>query len=223
MLVDVPIILIFSFFTAVLINQKFKGRGAARAIIFLPVILTSGVIFALERNDMLLSLMRSTMNPEYGKGVGILGSSMKSLELRNLLYQTDIDPRFISYITGAIDRIYNVISSSGVQILITLAGLQAIPASVYEASTIEGATGWENFWKITFPMVSPLILVNTVYTINDSFTQENNAVMSIIRETAFRLNEFGYSSAMAWIYFLIILGIMGSAIAIISKRISYTN
>ncbi len=159
MVTDVPLLLIFSFFTATLMNQKFKGRSLSRAIIFLPVIMTSGVITVLEHNDTLLNLMRSVLSEGGSGGIAASGMALRALEFRNLLIQSDIDPRFVNYLTGAIDRIYDLVSASGVQILIFLSGLQSIPSSVFEASSIEGATSWESFWKITFPMVSPLILV----------------------------------------------------------------
>lgn len=119
------------------------------------------------------------------------------------------------------DRIYEIVSASGVQILVFLAGLQSISPSLFEASNIEGATGWENFWKITFPMVSPLILVNTVYSIIDSLTNSSNVVMGMIRDTAFASNDFGLSSAMAWLYFLAILAIVGIVVKLVSKVVFY--
>lgn len=219
MLTDVPLIIIFSFFAANLLNQKFRGRALARGIFFLPVILTSGIIIAMENSDLMINMMRSSFQQEAQSGTA--GEMLRSLELRNLLYQTRIDPRFINYITGAIDRIYQIVIASGVQILIFLAGLQSIPPSLFEASNIEGATGWENFWKITFPMVSPLILVCTVYTIIDSFTKPTNQVMTMIRDVAFQQTNYGFSAALAWIYFVLILVILGIVIGIISKRVFY--
>ena len=221
MVTHVPLLVIFSFFTATLINQRFKGRGLARAIIFLPVIMTSGIIFALEQNNTLLSVMRSALSAASGEGGAAAGTALRALEFKSLLIQSGIDPVLISYLIGAIDRIYDLISASGVQVLIFLAGLQSIPASVFEASNIEGATSWENFWKITFPMISPLILVNIIYTVIDSFTQENNEFMRIVRETAFKLNEFGYSAAMSWMYFVFVFTVTGIITVIISKRIFY--
>jgi ABC-type sugar transport system permease subunit len=137
------------------------------------------------------------------------------------LLQTRLSTRFIDYIVSAVDRIYDIVSASGVQILIFLAGLQSISPSLFEASNIEGATGWENFWKITFPMVSPLILVNTVYSVIDSLTNSNNTVMELIRDTAFASQDYGMSSAMAWIYFMAILVIVGLVMWIISKLVFY--
>ena len=127
----------------------------------------------------------------------------------------------VEMVTGFVDRVYEVINLSGIQILIFLTGMQSISPSLYEASDIEGATAWENFWKITFPMVSPLILTATVYTIIDSFTASSNQVMETIKSTAFTRQEFGLSSAMSWIYFGAILLCLAVLVFITSRFIRY--
>lgn len=214
MLTNVPLIIIFSFFAANLLNQKFKGRSLARAIFFLPVILTSGVMLVIDSGDLLQSSLGMTQTD------GQEGA-FRAVELARLLLRSRLSPTFIDYIMSAVDRIYEIVSASGVQILVFLAGLQSISPSLFEASNIEGATGWENFWKITFPMVSPLILVNTVYSIIDSLTNSSNVVMGMIRDTAFASNDFGLSSAMAWLYFLAILVIVGIVVKLVSKVVFY--
>ncbi|HPZ06433.1 MAG TPA: sugar ABC transporter permease, partial [Clostridiales bacterium] len=207
-------IIIFSFFAANLLNQKFKGRSLARAIFFLPVILTSGVMLVIDSGDLLQSSLGMTQTD------GQEGA-FRAVELARLLLRSRLSPTFIDYIISAVDRIYEIVSASGVQILVFLAGLQSISPSLFEASNIEGATGWENFWKITFPMVSPLILVNTVYSIIDSLTNSSNVVMGMIRDTAFASNDYGLSSAMAWLYFLAILVIVGIVVKLVSKVVFY--
>jgi len=214
MLTNVPLIIIFSFFAANLLNQKFKGRSLARAIFFLPVILTSGVMLVIDSGDLLQSSLGMTQTD------GQEGA-FRAVELARLLLRSRLSPTFIDYIMSAVDRIYEIVSASGVQILVFLAGLQSISPSLFEASNIEGATGWENFWKITFPMVSPLILVNTVYSIIDSLTNSSNVVMGMIRDTAFASNDYGLSSAMAWLYFLAILVIVGIVVKLVSKVVFY--
>jgi ABC-type sugar transport system permease subunit len=214
MLTNVPLIIIFSFFAANLLNQKFKGRSLARAIFFLPVILTSGVMLVIDSGDLLQSSLGMTQTD------GQEGA-FRAVELARLLLRSRLSPTFIDYIMSAVDRIYEIVSASGVQILVFLAGLQSISPSLFEASNIEGATGWENFWKITFPMVSPLILVNTVYSIIDSLTNSSNVVMGMIRDTAFASNDYGLSSAMAWLYFLAILAIVGIVVKLVSKVVFY--
>lgn len=214
MLVNLPLILIFSLFAAVLINQKFRGRVFARAIFFLPVILASGVIQAMEGSDFMTSMMKIQLAESSGSM-----SLLSSGELEKLLIRSGVSEWIVDYLTGAVDRIYQIVSASGVQILIFLAGLQSIPMSLYESAKIEGATSYETFWKITFPLVSPLILTNTVYTIIDSFN--NNAMTKLMKDTAFVSFEFGISAAMSWVYFAVISLILAISFAIVSKKVFY--
>ena len=102
--------------------------------------------------------------------------------------------------------------------LIFLAGLQSISPSIYEACQIEGATGWETFWKVTFPMISPMILVNAVYTVIDSFTRSTNPVMSFLNASK---ADFGQRVAMSWIYFLIVVLIIAVVAAVASSFVFY--
>ena len=125
------------------------------------------------------------------------------------------------FLSNAINGIYDIVVASGVQILIFLAGLQSISPSRYEASSMEGATAWENFWKITFPMISPIILVNSVYTIIDLFTNETNEMMKNIKSTIFNDIKYGYGSAMAWIYFVCIAVILLIVGGLISRKVFY--
>ena len=127
----------------------------------------------------------------------------------------------VTYVTTAINNIYNIVNRSGVQMLIFLAGLQSISPAIYESVQIDGATSWETFWKITFPMISPMILVNAVYTIIDSFTTDSNVVMSFISGVYQQANGNVVSSAMAWMYFLIVIGIIALVAAICSAFVFY--
>jgi len=213
MVVNVPLIIIFSLFLAVLLNQKFVGRALARAIFFLPVILASGIIANLESS----SLVQTIMNQNAASGGPI--NVLRSFELERMMLEVGVSETIVLYLTGAVDRIYQIISESGVQILIFLAGIQTISPQLYEASKIEGATGYEAFWKITFPMVSPLILVNVVYTIIDSFSR--NAMTDLIISTGFDNFDFGLSSAMAWIYFAVVMLILLITTYFVSKRVFY--
>lgn len=217
MAVNVPLIIIFSFFAANLLNQKFRGRGIARSIFFLPVILTSGIVLGLEASD----LLQTTLGPE-----GMLSADDANTVFNVagfLLNYTNLPSGIIMYLSKAVLGIYDIVIASGVQILIFLAGLQGISPSLYEASNMEGATAWENFWKITFPMISPLILVNAIYTIVDSFTSANNELMTTIKNTIFNEVKYGYGSAMAWIYFVIIAAVIGIVSAVIGRRVFYMD
>lgn len=214
MLVQVPLVIIFSFFAANLLNQKFHGRAIARSIFFFPVILTSGVILGLENSDLLVQT-RSVS--------GMTRDEMASfLNVANFLVKyTDLPQSIIMFLSNAVNGIYDIVIASGVQILIFLAGLQSISPSLYEASSMEGATAWENFWKVTFPMISPIILVNSVYTIIDLFTNETNEMMQEIKTTIFSEIKYGYGSAMAWIYFICIAVILAIAGGLISRKVFY--
>ncbi|GAF63859.1 ABC transporter permease protein [Bacillus sp. TS-2] len=213
----VPVVLIFSFFAAVLLNQKFKGRGFARSVFFLPVILTSGIILSIESSDLMLSSAQQVAEDEMSRSSNQM---MQFLQFRQLLYSINFPVPIINFIVLAVDQIYDIVIASGVQILIFLAGLQSIPRSLYEASTIDGATPWENFWKITFPMASPLIIVNTVYTVINTFTSPDNEMMSTIHRTIFSHSHFGFGSAMAWIYFLSVAIILMLSSIVLIKLVS---
>ncbi|QLG42874.1 sugar ABC transporter permease [Paenibacillus sp. E222] len=210
-LVNVPLIVIFSLFLAVILNQKFPGRAIARSIFFLPVILASGVIMALDSTSLIEAVNQSSTG----------GSALGTFEIENLMLDAGLSEWVVMYLSGAVDRIYQIVSQSGVQILIFLAGIQTISPQLYEASKMEGATGYEAFWKITFPMVSPLIFVNVIYTIVDSFA--SNAMTTLIRDTGFVKFDFGLSSAMAWVYFVAIAVILIVVSLIFSKRVFYQD
>lgn len=213
MLLDVPLILMFSFFAACLLNQEFKGRLFARLIFFLPVILASGVVASMEQQDY----MMQALQPGDLDGSGLLSGAA----VRVFVGQLRLPENMLLYITSAVDKIPIIIKSSGIQILVFLAGLQSIPSALYEASAIEGATAWEDFWKITFPLMTPHILTNIVYSIIDSFASPANQLVAMIRQTAFGGLGFGVSSAMSWIYFAAIAVILAIGIGFISRWVFY--
>lgn len=181
MAVTLPLIVMFSLFAAVLINRRFRGRALVRGIFFLPVILGAGVAALLQDaswTDAILTGAEETTTAVNG----LQGSALLSSYLTEIAGAFQVD--MIDTVVEMAASIRQVIQSSGVQILIFLAGLQSIPASMFEASRIEGATAWEAFWKITFPMISPIILVNIVYTVVDTFTNSGNKMMKLIEDTA---------------------------------------
>jgi len=215
MILIVPAVIIFSLFVALILNQEFKARGAVRAIFFLPVILSSGIMIGLETNNSLLNSMSEII-----KEGNLMKSSVTGV-LEDILVTEGAASDFMGYIFMIINQIYDIAMASGIQIIIFLSALQTIPLSMFEAAKIEGATSWECFWKITFPMVSPLILVNVVYSVIDYFMRTDNRVMEKIRVTMMQYMEYGFSTAMAWVYFLSVIVIIGVAMAIISKRVYY--
>lgn len=193
MATKIPVILIFSFLIANLLKTKFAGRNLIRLIFFLPVILASGVVPTMEAGNLVQDMMSSSMS---SASTGLVNET----SLQTFLMDINFPSTMSSYIITAVSTIVEIINSSGIQILIFLAALQAIPSSLYEASVIEGATAWENFWKITFPLVTPQLIVCLVYTIVDSFCSPNNSVIDYIYEMAFYNLQYGFASAMAWIY-----------------------
>jgi len=215
MLLIVPAIIIFSLFVALILNQEFKARGFVRAIFFLPVILSSGIMIGLETNNSLLNSMSEII-----KEGNLMKSSVTGV-LEDILVTEGAASDFMEYIFQIINQIYNIAMASGIQIIIFLSALQTIPPSMFEAAKIEGATSWECFWKITFPMVSSLILVNIVYSVVDYFLRTDNRVMKKINVAMIERMQFGFGTAMAWIYFLSVMLIIGIAISLISRKVYY--
>lgn len=215
MVLNVPMILFFSLFTATLLNQKFRGRTMARAIFFLPVILASSAVAAAESAGLINLMGDASAVDASSDG----GASFNVVSIVRMLADVGLPVAYVDYIVEAIMRIYEIISSSGVQILIFLAALQSVPGSMYEVAKIEGATAYESFWKITFPMVSPLILTNVIYTIIDSFA--GSPVTQAIYQTAFKTQNFGLSSAMSWLYTLVIGLVLIIVGWVLSRRVHY--
>ena len=207
-------IMIFSFFVALILNQKFKGRAFVRAIFFLPVILSSGVILGIETNNALLSSVQSAIQ-ENTNGTSVTAA------IQNILTVNGVGTKAFKKVFELVDGIYDVAISSGIQIIIFLSGLQTISSSMYEAAKIEGCTTWECLWKITFPMVSSLLLVNWIYTIVDFCMRTDNQVMEKISDQMIVQINYGFASAMSWIYFIIVIAIIGVTSLIISKGVYY--
>ena len=218
---EVPAILLFSLFMAVLLNQKMAGRAAFRAIFFLPVVLSTGIMESIEAGNILGTYMGESSGIDDGTGSSAASEIVSVMDIEQLFSNMKVGQELVTYVVGIINDIYGIVNRSGVQMLIFLAGLQSISPAIYEACKIDGATGWETFWKITFPMISPMILVNAVYTIIDSFTTETNTVMSYISQKASETNGEVISTAMSWIYFLIVVLILAAVSGILSMYVFY--
>ncbi|MBE6584332.1 MAG: sugar ABC transporter permease [Ruminococcaceae bacterium] len=218
---EVPAILLFSLFMAVLLNQKMAGRAAFRAIFFLPVVLATGIMETIEASNILGSYMGETSGIDDGSGSSAASQIVSAMDIEALFENMKIGTELVEYVVQIINDIYAIVNRSGVQMLIFLAGLQSISPAIYEACKIDGATGWETFWKITFPMISPMILVNAVYTIIDSFTTQSNTVMSYISGITTPSNTTEISTAMSWIYFLIVVVILAAVAGIMSMYVFY--
>jgi ABC-type sugar transport system permease subunit len=191
LVIDVPLIIFFSLFVAMILNRKFKGRGAVRAIFFLPVVMASGAISAAIAEALRMMLGGISNLPE--EYLSTSGLNINYVVMQFVEY--GVPEQVMEYVMAAVGRIYDIIKASGVQIIIFLSALQSISGSLYEVAKIEGATAYETFWKITFPMVSPFILTNVVYTIVDAYIQSE--VVTLAYSTAFSTFNFGLSSAMS--------------------------
>ncbi len=220
---DIPAIVIFSLFMAVLLNQKMLGRAMFRAIFFIPVIIGTGIVEFIDQSNVMLTYMSNTSESiDNGAGEATATEALASAANLNWLFgNMKVGGELMTYVVGIIANVYDIISRSGVQMLIFLAGLQSISPAIYESCQIDGAAAWETFWKITFPMISPMILVNTIYTVIDSFTRSSNTVMMYIDSIYETANMQCVSAAMSWIYFLIVILIIGVVAGVISSYVFY--
>lgn len=219
MLVDVPLIIFFSVFMALLLNKEFKGRTIIRAIFFLPVILNSEAIqSAIELSGKMMSGGISSVGSEIsttaagGVDMGYFLDLFESLAIPESL---------LDYVVEAVGRLNNIITASGVQIVIFIAALQSVPTSLYEVAKIEGATGYETFWKVTFPMIMPLIITNFVYTVVDKFAMSD--VVQLSYDTIFTDINYGLGSAMSVVSTLAVCIVLAIVVRFMSKRTFYYN
>ncbi len=221
MLIDVPLIIFFSLFVALLLNRKMKCRGLVRAVFFLPVLLNA------EAVSSAMSLAAQMMNGGVSGVSAEMAEASTSSSAVNMTYfmslfsELAMPASVLDYIVGAVSRISDIIQASGVQIVLFIAALQSIPGSLYEVAKIEGATGYETFWKVTFPMVMPHIITNTIYTIVDAFSQSE--VVKLAYDTAFTSNKYGLSAAFSVISTVITCTLLAVVVYLISKRTFYYN
>lgn len=212
MLTELVLILTISFILSIILNQNFVGKTLARAIFSLPLIVSTGVLLSIFKSTLFsqsqFTLQESTMFQAAG--------------LQELLEGTGFGQNFINTVIDWVNQLVDMLWKSGVQIIIFLSGIQSIPPSYYEVCDIEGATSWQRFWQVTFPIMMPFCLLNVVYTIIDSFTYAGNPVMSQIL-TYFKNIQYSLSNALALAYFLVVMVITGLIAALISRRIVYID
>lgn len=219
MLIDVPLIIFFSLFVAMLLNRKFKGRGLVRAIFFLPVILNAGAI--VDAMAMSAQMMTGGLSSVSSEVSSSMGSAVNLSYYYGLFENLAIPGVVLDYVVGAVSRISDIITASGVQIIIFIAALQTIPAALYEVSRMEGATAYETFWKVTFPMVMPHIITNVVYTMVVNFAESD--VVDLAYTTAFSEFNYGLSSAFVLLSTVIVLTLLALTVAFIQRRTFYYN
>ncbi len=201
-----PLIVVFSLIIAILLNQKIACRGLFRVIFFLPFLLGVGVVMrqlrALGVDKEVLSIMDGKIIPY------------------NILNYFGAD--IVTTIQKIFGVIVQVLWESGVQILLFLSGLQSISPALYEAAKIDGATEWEIFWKVTVPMISPMMLLNIIYTLVNTFIDIDNPLLEYINKHGFTDARFGYGATLGWIYFAFV-GVLMALVFAIMKGYMHTN
>lgn len=198
MVLMIPIIVLFAMFVAIMLNFKFPGKAMFRAFFFLPVIFATGQV----------------LSEIFHQGAGGL-SILDQYNIKPLI-QSSVPSIFANPLIAVLDKFVLILWYSGVQVLIFLAGLQTIGKPVYEAASIDGASPWDTFWKITLPGITPFILLNAVYTIVDLSTFPFSPILGLVNHHM-RYTGYGYASALGWIYFTIVFILIG-LIFLISRR-----
>lgn len=208
MLYSVPAILVFSLFIGILLSREFRGRTFMRSVFFLPVIITSGIVIDIMQNSI------SNLSANSGmENSNIFNNVM----LIDMLLESGLPRTLVDYLSTLVGRITDLVWKSGVQILIFLSGILSIPPTYYEVGRVEGATAWEAFWKITFPMLVPHMMITLIYTSVDLLSAYDNKVMQYIVDTIYTNVMFGYGSALSWLYFLSVFLFVGLLFLIISR------
>ena len=209
LLTSIPLVIALSMIIAIVLNQKFKGRMIARAIFFLPVIITSGVVMKIVSG---FGMQSSVVDPTAAEqSVEYIQAIDFSAILENLNMPDQINRLLQQYLSNT----FNIIWSCGVQILLFVAGLQTIPEQLYEVGKIEGITAWEEFWFVTVPLMGRIILLVLFYTMVDLFITQSTLINSVVNT----INQQKYSegSAMIWPYFLLVGAVMGIVVVIYNR------
>ena len=175
----------------------------------------------MQYNDTLLNSLSSTGGFNNGVSADTTGALLNALDVEKFVSNIQFSPQIVNYAVSAANNIYDVVIKSGVQILLFLAALQAISPSIYESANIEGASGWEIFWKITLPMLAPMILANTVFTLVDSFTSPTNSLMKLINTLSFEQSRYGLGAAVSWSYCVIVAAFLLLVYLIFSRFVQY--
>ena len=200
-LINTPLCIVFSLVIAILINRKMVGRGFFRTTFFIPVLLGTGYIM------------------KYLLGMGADSSTITTGIMVPRIIADLLGTSITEVVQGFLDRITVVLWKSGVQIVLFLAGLQGISGSLYEAAKVDGATEWEMFWKITLPMISPVILMNIVYTIVSFFTDGTNPMVDYIDKMNFTNQMYENAAAMSWVYFAFALLLCVTCILLMRRHV----
>ncbi|MEG1875788.1 MAG: sugar ABC transporter permease, partial [Angelakisella sp.] len=184
---QILVIISFSLFIAVILRDNFRGRTFFRALFFLPVIISAGVVITILKEN----IMATSTDISAGASAYLF----KAPDFSAFFEELGVPALFLSFINQVMNMTFDLTWKSGVQILLLLAAINNIPSSSYEVANIEGATEWEKFWMITFPLISPTLFVAVIYTIIDSFTDYGNVIMKTIMDYSNR-GIYSYSAAV---------------------------
>ena len=198
-----PLVIILSLIIGMMLAQKIRLKGLFRAIYFFPVVIISGTLYTLLEQNEVFSLIDFTES-------GVL----------RWMYMTGFGA-FAEVVSFLVNNIFTVLWFSGVQILIYLSGMQKVSPEIYEAASIDGASSWQVFWKITLPSMNQFTIINIVYTVVLLATFSTNTVIEQIRENMFGVQAhqgMGYASAVAWIYFVVIVLMLGAFLGLVAIR-----
>ena len=209
---SVLMITAFSLFIAVILKEKFIGRSAARTVFFFPVMIASGVIITILKEQVMMSVSTG--------GDDTAAYLFQAPDLVETFASFGLPDFVLTSITDIVNGFFDLTWKSGVQMLLLLSAINNIPQSFYEAAVLDGAGAWVKFWKITFPAITPSLLVVIIYTVIDSFLDYDNLVMSMIRDY-YQNNNYTYSATIGVIYFVCILALVGLVSLIMRKLVVY--
>lgn len=208
---SVLMITAFSLFIAVILKEKFFGRSAARTVFFFPVMIASGVIITILKEQVMMSVSTGGDTAAY---------LFQAPDLVNTFAAFGLPDFVLTSITDIVNGFFDLTWKSGVQMLLLLSAINNIPKSFYEAAVLDGAGEWVKFWKITFPAITPSLLVVIIYTVIDSFLDYDNLVMEMIRDY-YQNNNYTYSATIGVIYFVCILAFVGLVSLVMRKLVVY--
>lgn len=212
MLTELVLIITLSFILSIILNQNFHGKTFARAVFALPLIVSSGVLLSIFKTSIFSQSQEAIAETTVFQASGV----------QAMLESAGVGQGLINTIVGWVNSLVDMLWKSGVQIIVFLSGIQSIPPSYYEVCDIEGATAWQRFWRVTFPIMMPFCFLNIIYTIIDSFTYQSNPVMLQIMQYFGNL-QYAFSNALALAYFVVIIIIIGIIAKLISGHIVYID
>ena len=200
LILQLPVIIAFSLIIALMLNGKIKGRGFFRTIFFLPVIIATGPVMSQLTAQGVSSVPMVSQN--------VITSVLSGM------------PEFIATpINDLFSQLILILWNSGIQILIFLAGLQKVPTAMCEAAKIDGASGWETFWKITLPTLRSMILLNSIYTVVTLATGSTNPIIDLIYNATYAVTKgYSYAAAMTWMYTVVVAILLLITFLIIRER-----